>query len=332
MRLLLLAALCLFTGTALGQGTPSPPAAAPAAPVKATKRSDEPTGNAGYATVELRHHMNTYYSTDGFYERQEPSVHARFQVGAKLYSGLLDVYATLGAYKMPGTQQVLQRRPEIGIDLRPIRHENFELLQYTLIQLPYRETKPDPETQEGGEMGTVVLLGVAPLIRMPIAGAGARWEPKLGGDLWTRLFSRRQYTGDYRQDGQGYDEDEEGHLSLTDGTVQEPIEDTALHYRSLVTTGVTMSPLALPELATELTANHFSKFEPRYTLDDEQRVTQDYAAERYSYVRWRLQFQLSERWSMTNEFYAFYDDAFQGKRTGPVDRRYRNVARVTCRM
>lgn len=337
MRLLfvmpaLVAGTSAFAQIQVPQASP-PPNQVSASPIRATKTSD--SGGLDfkpYATVEMRHHINTFYDDQGFYERQEPSLHARFQLGARFYGGVVDTYATLGAYKFSGTQQVLQRRPEVGVDVRPLKHENFEILQYSLFQLPYRETLPDPETQEGGEMGTVILIGLAPTAKLPLSGAGARWEVKAGGDAWTRLFSRRQYTDDYRADGRSYGEDEEGRLFLTDGTEQEPVEDTNLHYRSLWTIGGTVSPNALPEIVSEVSANHFTRFDPRYDVADDGSVSSEYGAERYSYLRWRLQFQLSERWSMTNELYAFYDGAFADKRSGALDRRYRNVARVTCRL
>ena len=300
--------------------------------VKATKKDDSLPSIKWYGTAEVRHHINTYYAEDNSYGHQEPSLHVRLQLGAQFYDGLLDTYLTLGAYKLSETQQILQRRPELGADFHIIRHPNFELLQYNLFELPYRDTTVDPETQEDGEMGTVIMVGVAPTAKLPFVGLGAKWEAKGGFDAWTKLFSRKQYTAAVTDERTSPEDDEdEGHLGLTgDPEATGPIEDTAMHYRLLATWGVTGQVLALPEVVGEVTGNYFTKFEPHY-YEKDSAIDYTYVPERYSYLRVRLQYQFNERWAVTNEFYDFYDSFFRGQRRGD-ERRYRNVARMTVKL
>lgn len=312
-----------FFGTAArAQGAP---------PVAATKKDDAGMlGGRWYGTAEMRHHLNTYYDDLGRYQRQEPTLQVRLQAGARFYDGAVDAYTTLGVYKMAQTQQVLQRRPELGLDFHLLKNEYFDIIQYNLMQLPYRQTVVDPETQEGGEMGTVALLGFSPSAKLPLAGLGAKWELKAGTDGWTKVFSRKQYTGITHDD----DELDEGHLALAEGEGTEaPIEDTSMHYRLVATAGITGAPAALPQLVSEISGNHYTKFDPRYTRDEpEGPVSVDYGAERISYYRWRLQYQVSDRWSITNDFYEFFAGMFEARRTGLADRRFRNVARVSCKL
>lgn len=335
-RLMLLAA-AFWASASYGQG--QPPSASVASPpvqaVKSAPRRDElgALGGRWYGTAEMRHHLNTYYEPNGTYQRQEPSLHVRLQAGGQFYDGAVDTYVTLGVYKMASTQQILQRRPEWGLDFHLLKNEWFDVLQYNLIQMPYRQTAVDPETQEGGESGTVTMIGFAPSAKLPLAGWGAKWELKAGGDTWTKVFSQRQYTDTYRESDRDYDESEHGVFSLTDGSAQEPIEDTAMHYRLVGSAGITAAANALPTLVTEFSGNHYTKFDPRYTREVAGgSVDYKYGAERISYYRWRLQYQVSDRWSITNDFYEFYEGFFEARRVGIVDRRFRNVARVSCKL
>ncbi len=323
-----------LSGTAVfGQVQAPAPGQAPSQGVKAVKREEPGTlGGKWYGTAEVRHHLNTYYDETGTYQRQEPSLHVRLQAGAQFYDGVVDAYATLGVYKMANTQQILQRRPELGLDFHLVRNEWFDVLEYNLIQMPYRQTVVDPETDEGGESGTVAMLGFAPAAKLPLAGFGAKWELKTGGDGWTKVYSKRQYTGSYRESDRDYDDGHDG-LALTDGTAQEPIEDTAMHYRLVASAGLTGAANALPALVSELSANHYTKFDPHYSREGvEGAVDFKYGAERISYYRWRLQYQVSDRWSLTNDFYEFFQGFFAARRVGLEDRRFRNVARVSCKL
>ena len=327
----------LFLAAALGSSSAWGQAQSAAPPVQSSKtaKRDESglLGGKWYGTAEIRHHLNTYYDDHGTYQRQEPSMHVRLQTGAQFYEGIVDAYATLGVYKMSDTQQILQRRPELGLDFHIVKNDWFDVIEYNLVQMPYRETAVDPETDEGGEMGTVAMLGFAPAAKLPLSGLGAKWELKVGEDGWTKVYSKRQYTGSYRETDRDYDQNGHGGLSLTDGSSQTPIEDTAMHYRLVSAAGVTAAANALPALVTEVSVNHYTKFDPRYSREGSNgSVDYKYGTDRISYYRWRLQYQVSDRWSITNDFYQFYEEFFAARRIGLEDRRFRNVARVSCKL
>jgi hypothetical protein len=319
---------------------PSMPAA-PAAPAVSATRVSGPVGSGPrwYGTVELRHHINTYYQPDGGYGHEEPSLHARLQVGAQMYDGMVDAYATLGVFKIPETQEVMQRQPELSLDLYPYRNQYFTLLQYNLLRMPVKSsatvTAPDDEEKEQATESTMLLFGVAPVARLPLDFEHARVELKTGVDGWTRLYSRRQYT---TTTPVPMDDPDDDHFSLTDEGAPttvgggEPIEDYAMHYDLEGMTGFGVSPAFARGLLFEGTVHHHSRFEPRYYRDEaDQSVSYDYAVERYSFYRIRLRYDLTDRLSIANDFYHFHDGFFAENRKGE-DRRFRNVARVTCKL
>jgi hypothetical protein len=319
---------------------------APGMPTMAAQKSASRVDAGGfYSTIELRHHVNTYYDAEGYLAKREPSLHARLQFGTQLYSGLIDTYATLGVYKLPSTQQVLQRRPELAVDVYPVRNSYFTLLQYNFIQLPFekpdeidarreRESSEDEKTTDTVD-GTIYTIGFAPTVHWPLALGASTLELKTGLDAWTRLYSRRQYTGDFTDEMA--EDDGEDRLGLDpegsdpDGAEGEPIEDYAMHYQTQYMAGFAFKPSFVPGLTSELTANHNSRFDPRYTRDEEGAVDYEYSASRYSYYRWRLQYEITPRVALINDFYHFHEGFFEGKRQGD-DRRFRNIARITCRL
>ena len=96
--------------------------------------------------------------------------------------------------------------------------------------------------------------------------------------------------------------------------------------------GFALSPAVLRSLTAETTAHYHSRFTPIYTRSESGGTDYDYTVERYSYARVRIKYDFSERLSVTNDFYAYHDGFFDGDRKGPVDRRYRNVLRMSCRL
>jgi hypothetical protein len=315
--------------------------------VSAQKRYTEVGFLSGYySTVEMRHHLNTYYDQEGYLATREPSMHLRLQLGLQLYGGLVDTYATLGIYKLPESQQVLQRRPELALDIYPVRNMYFTLLQYNLVQLPYKKSDAtnsdsidvanDEEKSSDEVDGTVYTLGLAPTAKWPMALGSSILELKAGIDGWTRLYSQRQYTGNYNdefddEDGGRFSLDESAKSSEAAGVKEEPIEDYAMHYQTQYMAGFAFKMGFFPDLSSEVTINHNSRFDPVYTRSEDGGVEYKYGADRYSFYRWRLQYEMSSRVSLINDFYHFHDGFFAGERSGS-DRRFRNIARITCRL
>ena len=283
-----------------------------------------------YGAVEMRHHLATFYDNSGDSMRQEPTTHVRLQLGGQLYDGMVDVYVNVGAYKRPQTLQVLQRRSELSLDLRPFRSQYFELLQYSLIKLPFRQQDPDPEAQEQEiSVGSVFVIGLAPSLRLPIESRNIRYNLMFGVEAWTKLYSRKQYTDNQATE---MSEENEGRLALaSEQENSETIEDFAPHYNTQSLLGIQLIPFVLlPGLKLGLSSHYHTLFHPVYSSKDGS-VEYKYSAERYSYFTGKIEYALSARFSVINEFSAYYDRFFQDQRVG-LYRRYRNLMRLVCRL
>jgi hypothetical protein len=94
--------------------------------------------------------------------------------------------------------------------------------------------------------------------------------------------------------------------------------------------GVSLAPSVIHGFVGETTVHYHQRFDPRYTSIDGN-VSYQYAVERYSYLRLRLHYDITDRVSVTNDFYEFREGFFEASR--PVTEwRYRNIARLTCKM
>lgn len=309
------------------------PTAPTATPLSLTKKVETPSGGARwYGTTELRHHVSTYYDQQGGLAKQEPSLHARLQVGAQFYEGMVDTYLTLGAFKQPRSQQVLQRRPEAAIDLNLVRTDHLTLQQYSLVQLPIKTTdagiNAEDEKDDYSE-STVYTVGFMPMAKLPLISGASRLELKGGVDAWTRLYSRRQYVRSKPFDDE-QDDDLHGYSLAPEGD-DAPIEDFALHYEAQALSGVAFSPAQLKAFSAEATVHYQNRFDPRYKKTETGDVVYDYEPTRYSYYKLRLHYDLTDRIALTNDFYHFHGGFFAAQRSGE-DRRYRNIARISCKL
>ncbi len=325
-RLLLVACVLAFCSPALAQGQ-----------VQATKKATPgPAGGNWYGSIEVRHHANAYYDQSGDYARLDPSMHVRAQFGAQFYDGLVDTYATLGVFKETETQQVLQRQPEIAVDLYPLKNDYVKILQYNFVQLPVRQSNTsqkqvEEESVDEYNPSTVYTVGLAPTFKLPVNYNGTKIELKLGGDGWTRLYSRRQYIEGESHRDEADDDDDRLALNTPSESGDEPIEDYATHYQAQEFAGVVLSPAVARSFTAEATAHYHSRFTPIYTRSESGGTDYEYGVDRYSYARVRLKFDLTDRLALTNDFYAYHEGLFDGDRKGD-DRRYRNVLRMSCRL
>lgn len=327
LRLLLVAAATWLAVPALAQTQVQASKKAPAAGA---------FGGNWYGSVEIRHHANAYYGQTGAYERVDPSVHVRAQFGAQFYDGLVDAYATLGVFKETETQQILQRQPEVAVDLYPLKNDYVQVLQYNFIQIPVRQSNTSQKQAESESVdeynpSTVYTVGLAPTFKLPVNYNGTKVELKTGADGWTRLYTRKQYV-----EGQSYrgeEEDDDGRLALNQPKSDqgEEMEDYAPHYQAQEFAGFVLSPAVLRTLTAEATGHYHSRFTPIYAQGEGGGTDYKYGVERYSYARVRLKYDLTDRVALTNDFYAYHEGLFDGDRKGD-DRRYRNVLRMSCRL
>ncbi len=324
-RLLLVACAFVICAKANAQGQ-----------VQASKKATPGTlGGNWYGSVEVRHHANAYYGESGAYERLDPSVHVRAQLGAQFYEGMGDAYTTLGVFKESETQQILQRQPEVAVDLYPLKNDYVQIMQYNFVQLPVRESntskkQAEEESVEEYNPSTVYTVGFAPTFKLPVNQNGTRIELKTGADGWTRLYSRKQYV-----EGQTYREEEDGESERFELNAptrsEEPIEDFAPHYQAQEFAGFLLSPAVARALTIEGSGHYHSRFTPIYTPVENGGTDYEYGVDRYSYGRLRIKVDLSDRLALTNDFYAYHEGFFTGDRKGD-ERRYRNVLRMSCRL
>ena len=137
-----------------------------------------------YGSVEMRHHVNTYFDEEGYRGKQEPSTHFRFQAGVQLYNSNLDLYGTIGVYKKPQTQQIIQRRPQIALDMHLLRTPTFQLLQYNIIQVPFSNEEQEIESEkvvtDATDAGTVYTTGLAPTVSHITMAGDSMFKFKFG--------------------------------------------------------------------------------------------------------------------------------------------------------
>src|SRR5690606_4251821 len=138
------------------------------------------------------------------------------------------------------------------------------VLIYNILQFPVRNDDylEDEERGQSGD-GTTFILGFSPTLKFRSVAKEPRIDLKIGIDGWTKMYSRKQYTRGYRTG----DEIDEGHgNALTESgsenmpSENDPIEDTALHYKLQGFVGATIGHPALRSLSMDITAHYESDF------------------------------------------------------------------------
>lgn len=294
-----------------------------------------------YSSVEFRHHVNTYYNRDNNLTKQEPSFHGRLTLGSKFYGGALDTYFTLGMIKQPQTQQILQRKPELAIDVTPFKHENLQTVWYNTLLFPVKESDGEDSDQEskrdsfenrvGSAEGTTYILGVA-LVASNKSPVGDGWiTPRLGLDGWTKMYSRKQYVSKEESVGRGDEREPRYSLAKTSNEgAEDKIEDTALHYATQLFASIGFSPGFFNPLNFDLGVYFDNRFIPVY-MRTETNIEHHYAVDRTSHYKLRAQWDISPAWTIMNDFYHFHVGYFQQKTTGE-DRRFRNILRLAYKL
>lgn len=275
-----------------------------------------------YANLELRHYTNTYYDSDDYLLRQEPSAHVVAQLGLNLYNGYADLYATLGAVKLAQTQQVLQRRPQIELDIYPVNTDAYSLTQYTIVETPFSESSYDSENAEISRQGSIITLGFAQSLQADVQGSIAHWGFRLGTDLWTELYSRKQ--------PRSIEDSEREQFSLArNGAPLGDEESEASPFNSEAMAGVTIKPHFLNKLEMGFSVHLNTKQEAKYYYDESSdELDFSYKKLTSSNYLLRLHYKLDDRVSFINDLYHFHDGFFAGRMKGSDRRRLRNVARM----
>lgn len=291
------------------------------------------TDNKLYGYVEMRHHYNSYYDTQGYVSQRVPVWHARIQAGMSFYDQKVDVYGTLGVYKETQTQQIKQRRPEFAVDFKPFHGDWFKLIQYNQIKIPVEDlTTEDGDPLPRDQQGTIYVMGLNPELFYGTTAGPFRVIPRVGVDMWTKFYSRpQQVVVPEEEDFTGYERDAFSLVSYDqDDAETETIEDYANYYYNQAQVSIDVAPLTFSALSTEIGAYYHNAFFPKYSRVDE-KIDYSYGASRTTFLRWRLNYRIHDNLLFINDLYSFYRDRFASLQTGE-DRRYRNISRIVWRL
>ena len=272
-----------------------------------------------YSNIELRHQINAYVDEQASSRSQEPSVQFRSQLGSVLYHGVVDLYLNLSAEKRPKNLAVFQRRPELHANIYILRAKWLKIRQYNIWRLP-NSSKARVDTvyesqweQELDSDGTVYVVGLNPSSKLEFANSYALWESFVSVDVSSRLYSRAQFAP--------YVDTRNGELRT--------IEDHVPRLGSVQSLGGSVSPHVMPHFSLGASMFYRSHFLPYYFQTNDLGVQSRYLADRASYYKLRLQFQLNDRLTLINDFMHFHRGFFASKRTGQ-EKRYKNIFRVSC--
>jgi hypothetical protein len=292
--------------------------------------------NGFYGLLDLRHTMNDYFDESGARRRRDPALHCKLRMGAKFYGETLDMSVGAGGAKLPGSQRVYQKRPDVTVDIYPFKSRYFNTLVYANAMFPVRNEDLDPTEYADGDRydrdyrkaidATVMSVGLAPNLKVDGTFSIGRVTMTLGADAWTRMYSKPLYI-----DESSINRDL-GLLAESAPVVDSRFEDRAMRYVHQESLGLGYAPTVMPKLHLEITGYSESRYLPRYYKDptsDSWRY--DYSPERISFTRVRLAFDLSASTTISNELFYFRNGFFAEDRIND-QRRYRNTVRLALKM
>jgi len=292
--------------------------------------------NGLYGLVDLRHTVNDYYNDSGEMIRRDPALHAKLRMGGNFYNKTLDVSMGVGAAKLPASQRLYQKRPDLTVDMYPLRGQLFNLLVYANALFPVRADDLDPTEFADGDRydrdyrraidATVISLGLAPNAKIELTSSIGKTSMTLGADAWTRMYSRPIYISE--EDGSR----DLGLLATDAPIVDKPFEDRAMRYVHQESIALGFSPAVLPRLKLEIAGYSEARYIPKYQYDDSSESWgYTYDPERISFTRFKLDLDLTQTTSLSNELFFFRNGLFAEDRIGD-QRRFRNIVRLAFKL
>lgn len=294
------------------------------------------SGGALYGLLDVRHTTNDYFNDQGGRLRRDPAMHAKLRLGMKFYGETLDISAGFGGAKLPASQRAYQKRPDIMVDMYPVKGRMINILVYANAMFPVRSTDLDPTEFADGDRydrdyrraidATVMSVGAAPNLKFEGAFAIGKTSLTVGADAWTRMYSKPLYIEE--SDGSR----DIGLLDNEAPLVEKPFEDRAMRYVHQETIALGYSPSILPRLQTEIAGYSESRYLPKYK-QSQVSGTWDYTyePERISFTRLKVALDVSQTASISNEIYYFRNGFFAEDRINE-QRRYRNIVRLAFKL
>ncbi len=263
-----------------------------------------------YATLGMTHYTATFYDANDYRASQTPSFETKGRFGLRLYRGILDTFAEVGMVKFAETQKVEQKRSRLGASYYPASGELGEIQFYTQIDLPFSEAKVDEEAKDPHKQGAIITLGFSPTLSYEFNANGGPLALRLGGDLWTRLYSRAQALDANDVDGADFD--------LVKKVESEEVEDKVMTIDDQIRFGGYWSPNYIRRFFAEIMMiydNHHYPF--YYTVEgegeDPDRIRSEYKTKRLSRLRLRGAFKISPHLFVRNDFYQLYEGFYRAE-------------------
>jgi|GEM_PF-1266080 len=314
-----------------GQGSPPPYPVAPApkksglnqvSPMKESRpaSSQAAARKVGlYSSFEMVHLLDSYHDQEDFLVERSAATQARLVMGYASPGGKLEMFATLGAIKLPNSQQVIERRPELEVDAYIENNANLKLLTVGIAKAPFSDSTYDRQNNLDQHHGTIVQTGLRLLVEEQSISSLNWLGIFAGAEGFTNFYSRPQYVHT-----KPTHKDES--LSLVEpADTSEPVADSKQHYNSEASMGFTLKPSWFNGMHTDIAALWKRDFTPRYLAIDGQE--EGFEIEERTCYRLRLKWQLSTDVEFQNEFQQYFSGTFS-KRVPSEERRYSNVAKV----
>jgi hypothetical protein len=301
------------------------------------KKFATPATPAGfYGVLDVRHTTNDYFDEEGQRLRRDPALHAKLRIGGRFYGNTVDISTGVGGTKLPASQRVYQNRPDIMVDVYPIKGQMLNFLVYANAMLPVRSEDQDPTEFSDGDRydrdyrramdATVMTAGLAPNFKAEtILGIG-RVFILAGANAWTRMYSKPLYIQE--SDGSR----DLGLLSEKSPLVEKAFEDRAMRYVHQETVGIGYSPSFYPKLKTEIAGYYESRYLPEYSQSQDSGTwNYIYRPERASFTRFKAELDLTHATSLSNEFYYLRNGFFAEDRINE-ERRFKNIVRLAFKL
>jgi hypothetical protein len=292
--------------------------------------------NGPYGMFDLRHTTTDYYGADDARLKRDLALHAKLRIGAKFYGETLDISAGVGGAKLPGSQRTYQKRPDVTVDMYPLKGRVFKILAYANAYFPVRQTDQDPTEFSDGDRydkdyrramdATVMSVGLAPAMKLEGSFGVGKISTTFGLDGWTRMYSKPLYIEESASVRSL------GLIKEDENQVDKPFEDTAMRYVHQESAALGYTPSIWPRLQVEYAGYYESRYLPRY-FQNETDSSWDYTyqPERISFSRLKINLDLTQAASLSNELYYFRNGFFAEDRIND-QRRFKNIVRLAFKL
>ena len=279
-----------------------------------------------YLSFEIRHQTNTYHDLQNRYLHQDPSLHMVLRTGLHSLEDRLDGYLTVGFIKVPNTQKVIVRRPELGLDFYWWKERKFHISSFNLIKLPFSDGDFDDQNLIPRFQGAIFSPGIAAIFYPRTHLSAGELGFTSGVDIWGEFYSRRQFID------RKIDWIEENGNDLVEDRVQgQKMEAVKSPLFTRWFAGMVLRPVFFRELLIRATTYYDISHVPRYTFSHSG-VIEEYGKKIASFYLVKIEYKISDNFRIMSQFYQYYKDFFRDTVVGSEERRNRSILRLAWRL